>query len=308
MLFKKKQLAVENGSITVEQAQTPKKKLHNDKISLNLYRVLVYTILIILTILCLFPFYILLVNCSRQSSDIQQGFSWTFGTYFGKNFKNLIANTNIPLKAGFVNSLIIALFGSVLTVYFSALTAYSTTIYNFKFKKVITTFILAVMMIPTQVSALGLVIMCMKAGWTNQLWVIIVPCVASPVTYFYMKQYIEAVLPMEVIEASRVDGYGELRIFHTIALPILKPALAVQFIFAYVANWNNYFIPSLLLTTDDVKTLPLVLANLKLSSPDTFDLGQVYCLMTIAVIPVLIVYLIFSRAIIKNLTSGAVKG
>lgn len=285
-----------------------KKHLKNDKVSLNFYRAIVYIVLILLTILCLFPFYILLVNCTRSSSDIQNHFSFWFGNSFVSNFTSLMSNENVPMLTGFRNSLIISFSAAFLTIYFSALTAYATHVYNFKGKKIITVFILAVMMIPTQVSAMGLVMMCMDLHWMNQIWVVIIPAVASPICYFYMKQYLESVLPFEVIEASRVDGASEIRIFHQIVLPILKPALAVQFIFAYVANWNNYFIPAMLLQSNDVKTLPIIIAGLKASSPDTFDLGQVYMLMTVAVIPVIIVYFIFSRALIKNLTSGAVKG
>jgi multiple sugar transport system permease protein len=296
-----------SGTPTASNSANAKKK-KSEKTSLFFYRVAVYAVLIILSLICIFPFYTLLINCSWGTADIQQGFHWWFGNAFKANFDSLMSNTHIPLRQGFINSLIIAFSASFLTVYFSALTAYATHIYNFRGKKAITVFILAVMMIPTQVAAMGLVMMCMQLHWINQIWVVIVPAVASPVCYFYMKQYLESVLPFEIVEAARVDGASEIRIFHQIVLPILKPALAVQFIFAYVSNWNNYFIPAMLLQKSDVKTLPIVIAGLKASSPDMFDLGQVYMLMTIAVIPVVIVYLIFSRAIIKNLTSGAVKG
>ena len=123
-----------------------------------------------------------------------------------------------------------------------------------------------------------------------------------------MKQYLASVLPYETIEAARVDGSSEIRIFHSIVLPMIKPALALQFIFAYVASWNNFFVPSMLIRNSDMKTVPLVIALLKNSSPDTFDLGPVYILMSIAVFPLLIIYLIFSKSIISGLTSGAVKG
>ncbi len=123
-----------------------------------------------------------------------------------------------------------------------------------------------------------------------------------------MKQYLESILPYEIVEAARVDGTSELGIFHKIVLPIIKPALAVEFIFAYVANWNNYFTPSTLIERSKLKTIPLILAEFAASSLDSFDLGVNYMLITLAVIPVLIVYFIFSKAILKNLTNGAVKG
>lgn len=289
-------------------SRSKERKLHGEKARLNAYRVLVYTFLILLTIVCLFPFYVLLVNCSWSSPDIMKGFHWWFGKYFADNWKNLFSNPNLPLTNAVWNSIWIAFVNAFLTVYFSALTAYATHVYRFKGRKFVETFIIAIMMIPTQVSAMGLVMFCIENGLTDNYWVIVLSSIASPVTYFFMKQYLESVLPFEVIEAARVDGTSELGIFHRQVLPIIKPALAIQFIFAYVANWNNFFTPSMLINNQKMKTIPLLIAQLSASSPDTFDKGQIYMLMTIAVFPVVIVYLIFSKAIIKNLTAGSVKG
>lgn len=284
------------------------KKLANEKVGLTIYRVIVYIVLILLSIICLFPFYILLVNSSRSSAEIQSTFSLWFGNSFLANLKNLFNNANLPITTGVRNSIFLALINAALIVYFSALTAYATHVYRFKGRKFVETFIIAVMMIPTQVAAMGLVIFCIQNGWKDNYLLLILPSIASPVTYFYMKQYLESILPIEIVEAARVDGTSELGIFHKIVLPIIKPAMAVQFIFAYVANWNNYFTPSMLIDNQKLKTIPLLIAQLSASSPDTFDMGVNYMLMMIAVIPVVIVYLIFSKSIIKNLTSGAVKG
>ncbi len=294
--------------MTAQPKILEKTKLKNDKVQLTIYRVIVYIVLIFLSLLCLVPFYILLVNCSHSSAEIMKGFHWWFGSYFGFNWNNLFSNANLPLTTATFNSIFLSLVNAILTVYFSALTAYATHVYRFKGRKFVETFIIGIMMIPTQVAAMGLVMFCINAGLTDNYLILILPAIASPVTYFYMKQYLESILPMEVIEAARVDGTSEIGIFHKIVLPIIKPALAVQFIFAYVSNWNNYFTPSMLINDSKLKTIPLVISQLSASSPDTFDKGQIYMLMTIAVFPVVIVYLIFSKAIIKNLTSGAVKG
>lgn len=280
----------------------------SEKGVLILERTLVYIVLILLTILCIFPFYILFVNATRSTAEIRAYFTLLPGGNFGNNWVKLMSNDNLPVQKALLNSIIISFCSATLTVYFSALTAYATNVYRFKARKFVETFILAIMMIPTQVATMGLVMTCMKLNLFNQFWVIIIPAIAAPSVYFYMKQYLASVLPFEIVEAARVDGYGELRIFHTIVLPILKPALAVEFIFSYVASWNNYFMPAMLLQKDEYKTIPLLIANLKGSSPDTFDLGVIYMLMFIAVIPTLLIYLIFSRGIIKNLTNGAVKG
>jgi len=256
----------------------------------------------------------MLVNCTRANSDIQKSFSLWFGTNLSNNLRNLFKNKNYPIASATLNSAWLALVCATLTVYFSALTAYATHIYNFKGKKFVSTFIIAIMMIPTQVSALGLILMLYdiqaKTGirLMDTFIPLVLPSICAPITYFYLKQYMDSVLPTEVIEAARVDGSSEFGIFHKMVLPMIKPALAVQFIFAFVNSWNNYFLPSMILSSKSNYTLPILIASLKASDPSTFDFGQIYCLMTIAVLPLIVVYFIFSKSIIKGLTSGAVKG
>ena len=222
----------------------------------------------------------------------------------------------LPVLRSFLNSFIIAFLAGALCTYFSAFTAYGLHMYQFKLNRIAFIFILFVMMVPTQVSAIGLVKLCTDMGFVNSKSVLvfvplILPSIASPIVFFYMKQYLESILPKEMVEAARVDGAGEMRIFHGMVLPILKPALAIQFIFSFVANWNNYFVPQLLLANADREymTVPMILAFLNdTSNPASFDLGRVYLIMLFAVVPLLIVYLIFSKFILKNLTSGSVKG
>jgi len=264
--------------------------------------------------MCLLPIWILLVNMTRSHGDISTSFSFWFGTYLVQNTKNAMAQSNIKIAQSLLNSLFISFFSSVLCVYFSALTAYAIHIYNFKGKTIIFNFILLIMMIPTQVSALGFIQM--VTGWEtamnvrNQFWPLILPSISSPITFFFMKQYMDSTLPFEMVEAGRVDGASEIRIFHTLVLPIILPALAVQFIFSFVSSWNNLFVPSMLLNGDITReTIPMVIAKFTDSSnPINFDLGQVYVAMGYAILPPIIVYLIFSRFIIKGMTAGAVKG
>ena len=280
---------------------------------ITIRRIVAYTVLIILSILCLFSLYILIINSTRNKGEIQTSFSFLPGTSFGENW---IKATNGPILRSFLNSFIIATLSATLCTYFSALTAYGIHMYNFKLKRVAFVFILLVMMVPTQVSAIGLYKMCFDMGITNLknfliFTPLVIPSIASPIVFFYMKQYMESILPKEMVEAARVDGAGEIRIFHRMILPIMKPALAIQFIFAFVSSWNNYFIPQLILSNadGDYRTMPIVFAFLNdKSNPEAFDYGQVYMVMLLAVVPLLIVYLIFSKFILKNLTSGSVKG
>jgi len=279
-----------------------------EKALLITQRVVVYAIIILLCILCLFPFYVLLVNCSRQNSEIQQGFSWFFGSSFGFNWNNLFTDTTLPMAKAFFNSLLIAFATAILCVYFSAMTAYAIHQYNFKLKKFLFCVILLTMMIPTQVSTVGLVQECRSLHLLDTFWPLILPSIASPVVVFFMKQYLDSILPNEIVEAARVDGAGELRTFHEVVLPILKPAIAVQFIFSFVGSWNNYFVPAMIIQSKANYTLPLVIASLEVSSPQAMDIGKVYMVLTVAIVPLLIIYLIFSKFIIKGVTMGSVKG
>jgi multiple sugar transport system permease protein len=289
-------------------------KTISGKVMLNARRALVYIVLILLTILCLFPVWILLVNMTRSHGDISMNFSLWFGTNLVANTQNSFAQSNVKIGQSLLNSLFISFLSSTLCVYFSALTAYAIHIYNFKGKELIFNFILLIMMIPTQVSAIGFIQMVQgwesAAGVKNQFWPLILPSISSPVTFFFMKQYLESTLPYEIVEAGRVDGASEIRIFHQIVLPIMVPALAVQYIFSFVSSWNNLFVPSMLLSGDiNRETIPIVISKFTDSSnPINFDLGQVYVAMGYAIMPLLIIYLIFSRFIIKGMTAGAVKG
>ena len=278
------------------------------KVKLIILRVVVYAILIFLCVLCLFFFYLMIVNSSRSNAELARGFSIVPSGNFFENLKNAWNDSSINIPRGMLNSLIIALATSILTTYFSALTAYGVHVYNFKGKRLVFTFIMAVMMIPAQVSALGFVQMMTKLKLTNSYIPLILPGIAAPVVFFYMKQYMESVLPLDVIDAARVDGSNEFRSFNTIVLPMLKPAIAVQMIFSFVSSWNNYFIPALILDKAEMKTVPIMIAQLRSADYSKFDMGKVYMFILLSILPVMIIYIILSKSIIKGVTSGSVKG
>ena len=137
---------------------------------------------------------------------------------------------------------------------------------------------------------------------------LILPGIAAPIVFFYMKQYMESTLPMEIIDAARVDGSGEFYTFNRIILPMLKPALAVQMIFSFVESWNNYVLPALLLDRAELRTVPIMIAQLRAADYSKFDLGKVYMFILLAILPVLVVYIFLSKSIIKGVTAGSVKG
>ena len=278
------------------------------RVQLIALRVLVYAILVFLTILCLFFFYLMIINATRSNAQLATGFTLLPKGNFFVNLKNAWNDASINIPRGMLNSLIIALSSAAITTYFSALTAYGVHVYNFRAKNFVFTFIMAVMMIPSQVSALGFLQLMNKWNLTNNYIPLIVPSIAAPVVFFYMKQYMESVLPLEIVEAARVDGSNEFRTFNTIILPIMKPAIAVQAIFSFVSSWNNYFIPALLLDKAEMKTVPIMIAQLRSADYSKFDMGKVYRFILLAILPVMIVYIILSKSIIKGVTSGSVKG
>lgn len=271
-------------------------------------RFVVYVILVFLTIMCLFSFYMLIINATRSNADLQGGFRLLPSDQFFINLKNAWTDASIDIPRGMLNSFFIASTSAILATYFSALTAYGIHAYNFRLKKAAFTFIMAVMVIPNQVYAVGFYQMCVRLGWTNSYIPLILPGIAAPVVFFYMKQYMESVLPMEIVDAARVDGSGEFHTFNRIILPMLKPALAVQLIFSFVQSWNNYFLPALLLDKAEMKTVPIMIAQLRSADYSKFDMGKVYMFILLAILPVMIVYLCLSKFIIKGVTAGSVKG
>lgn len=278
------------------------------RIYLTISRVVVYAILIFLSVLCLFSFYMLIINATRSNAQLQAGFTLAPKGNFFVNLENAWNDQSINIPRGMLNSFFIAVCSAVLTTYFSALTAYGIHAYQFKLKRFAFYFILAVMMIPPQVSAVGFIQLVYKYHLTNNYIPLILPSIAAPVVFFYMKQYLESVLPMEMVEAARVDGSSEFRTFNTIVLPIMKPAIAVQMIFSFVSSWNNYFIPALLIDKAEMKTVPIMIAQLRSADYSKFDMGKVYMFILLAILPVLVVYIFLSKSIIRGVTSGSVKG
>lgn len=170
------------------------------------------------------------------------------------------------------------------------------------------TIILLIMTMPMQVSALGFLRLMDNMHLTNTLWPLILPSIAAPTVFFFMKQYMDSSLPKELIETARIDGSGEFHTFNVIILPILKPAVAVQAIFSFVGSWNNYFTPALIISDAKWKTVPILIAQLRGADFLKFDMGKVYMMIALAILPVIIVYLILSKYIVRGIALGSVKG
>ena len=166
--------------------------------------------------------------------------------------------------------------------------------------------IMAIMMIPGTVTTIGFYQMVYKLGMVNKLSILIIPSIAAPMTVFFMRQYLQASLSMEIVQSARIDGAGEFRIFNQIVVPLMKPAIATQAIFAYVGSWNNLFMPLILLTDKEKRTLPVMVSLLTNDSYRT-EFGAVYVGLFITVLPLIVVYAFLSRYIVEGVALGGVK-
>ena len=276
--------------------------------SVKARRIIAYVVLTLLSILCLFWFYLLIVYATHSHGEVTGDFLALPGKYLGDNWKAINGGSEDILR-GLRNSFIVSGANALVCVYFSTMTAYDIHVYDFKGKKFAFTFILMIMMIPTQVTILGFLGLIGKMGLTENFLPLILPAIASPVTFYYLKQYMESALPLALIEAARIDGSGELRTFNTIALPLMKPAIAVQAIFSFVGAWNNYFVPShVLIKKDQLKTIPILIAQLRSKDFKSFNMASIYLFIALSIFPVIIVYLALSKNIVGGTALGAVKG
>lgn len=277
-----------------------------------------FIVCVILTIICIIPLWMIFMNATRSQGDItiKGSFSLLPGTSLASNWAKLTDTSAesqfariFNLWIGYRNSLIIAAGCTILSVFFSGLTAYGLVVYQFKLRKFATTFILAILMIPMQVVSAGFVNFMIQIGWTDNYVPLIIPAIAAPSTVFFMLQYMQSSFPLDIVEAARIDGSGEVRTFLQIALPILKPAFAVQAIFCFVGAWNNYYTPSIILISNKMpqRTMTMMIQAV-LSNDKVIDYGVQYLAIALSILPVIIIYLILSKFIVKGIALGAVKG
>ena len=269
--------------------------------------VFAHIVLILLSFMCLFFFYVLIINATRSHGDLQKGFSALPGKYFLENLKNVANDGSFPMFRGILNSVIVSSCSAALCTYFSSLTAYGLYAYEFKARKVAFTFIMAILVMPTQVTAMGFLRLVTKMGLYDSLLPLIIPSIASPAVFYFMYSYLQSSLPLSLVEAARIDGSGEFHTFNRIVLPIMKPAIAVQAIFTFVGSWNNYFVPALIIQSKSKMTVPILIATLRGADYMNFDMGKIYMMITVAIVPIIVVYLLLSKYIIAGVTLGGVK-
>ena len=275
------------------------------KLNTIVLRTLAYIFLFVLLIITIAPIWILMVNATRSTLEIQQGIGFLPSSHMIENYQILIGK-GLNLVRGFWNSLFLSGMITIVSVYFSLLTAYGIVVYDFPGKKAFYNFILILVMIPLQLSIIGFYQYMSKIGLTDNYAALILPTIASAGTVFFAKQYLESVVIQDLIDAARIDGASELAIFHLVMLPIAAPGAFTMGIFAFITSWNNFFTPFILISSIEKYTLPMLVQTLRGDVYRT-EYGSIYLGLAITIVPIIIIYALFSRYIVSGIAMGSVK-
>jgi multiple sugar transport system permease protein len=280
-------------------------KLPSYHAALTARRFFVYAIMLVLTLLAVVPIYLLIVNATRNTEELNRGLSLLPSTHLLYNWRAL-TNRGFQIWQGFGNSAFIAISSTVLCVYFSAMTAYGVHMYRFKGRNVLWAVVLFIMMLPASLSFIGFYQFMARLHLLDSYVPLIVPSIAAAGVVLFMRQYMQSILSKELVEAARIDGAGEFRIFNTVVLPVISPAIAAQAIFAFVASWNNFFTPFVLISSQKKYTLPMLVQTLRGDIYRT-EYGGIYLGIAVSIVPILIFYILMSRYIISGVAAGGVK-
>jgi multiple sugar transport system permease protein len=275
------------------------------KVATNIQRVFVYIFLVVLLLLVISPIWLLIVNATRSTTEIQQGVSILPSTHLIENY-NLLRSKGLDMPRGFANSLFLAVASTVVTVYFSLLTAYGLVVYEFPGKKFFSNFIVVLVLIPLQLSIIGFYRFMSILGLVDNYAALILPLIANASAVFFGKQYLESMVIQDLIDAARIDGATELGIFHSVMLPLAVPGAATMGIFAFVASWNNFFNSFILISSIEKYTLPMLIGTLRGDVYRT-EYGAIYLGLAMSIVPIVVLYVIFSRYIVSGISMGAVK-
>jgi multiple sugar transport system permease protein len=272
---------------------------------LAIRRFFIYIVMIILGLLALVPIYLLLINATRSTEQINMGISMLPSKYAFYNW-NALTSRGFQIWQGFYNSAFLSVSTTMLAVYFTSMTAYGLHIYRFRGRRFLWGLILLIMMLPGSLSFIGFYQFMARLHLLDNYIPLIIPAIAGAATVLFLRQYMTSVLSVDLIDAARIDGAGEFRIFNIIILPVITPAIAAQAIFTFVASWNNFFSPFVLISSTRKYTLPMLVQMLRGDIYRT-EYGGIYLGIAISLIPILIFYSFMSRFIISGITMGSVK-
>ena len=263
-----------------------------------------YVLVAVGGLIMLAPFYFMFVFASHSRTEI---FSLPPPLFFGDDFllNVKILTERIPFWRSLGWSLYVALASTALTLLFCSMGGYAFAMFEFRFKQALFLLVMGTMLIP---SFLGMIptFMIMDAfGWIDQPRALYIPGAASAFGIFLMRQFISSSIPKDLVEAARMDGCSELGIYWRIVLPLLKPAMGTLGLITFIASWNNFIGPLIVMRSPDMYTLPLALRSMQ--SPVNTEWGAVMAGSAIATLPLLVLFAISSRRLIDGLTAGAVK-
>ena len=271
-------------------------------------KIVLYIICILFLLMCVGPLYILFINATRTSQSIASSVALLPGNNLMKNFQALLEYCEVhdlDIIRSFINSCVISLLSTGLCVYFSALTAYAFYAYQFKFKKLLFSIVMLIIMIPGQLGMIGFYKLVVQLNILDTIIPLTIPAIASASTVFFVTQYLKANFSREYIEAARMDGANEFYIFNSVCIPIIKPSLLTMGIFGIVTSWNNFMGPLLYLQSNENYTLPLIVYQL--SNATELDFGAQYFAIAFTLLPLMIIYFFFSKQIINSVAAGGIK-
>ena len=273
------------------------------KIWIYISRVPAYLLLFLSTILALAPFYIMIIMGTYKNEEIFTGLKLLPGSYVLQNFKTILqGNVFRP----YLNSVFISVISVVACVCVSSLFGYGMSKFKFRGQRLLLTILIATLTIPYQISMAGYMMEMRWVHLNNTLWPMILVFFANPFGAYWMTQYISSSVPDSIIESARIDGCSEFRLFYQIVIPIVKPANITLALLIFLWSWNNFLIPLTFVTDPKQYTLPIFISTL--GGSYRVDYAAKMLNLTLATIPVLVFFSVFSKYLIKGMTMGAVKG
>lgn len=264
----------------------------------------IYLTIAIVFVVALLPFYLMLINATRSSAEINRGLSLLPGASLIRNYVSL--TSRVDILQGLRNSFIVSSSAVALTSYFSALTAFGFAFYKFPGRNVLFAVVLGMMMVPPQLGLIGLYDLANKIKLLDTFWILIIPAIANPFVVFFLRQYSLSIISRDLLDAAKIDGAGDLQVFHRIGFPLLTPGIATMAIFAFVGIWNNYILPLVLIFSRERYVLPMIIASLNTSTHRT-DFGALYLAVAISVLPILIAFSFFQRYLISGVAFGGLR-
>ncbi len=270
---------------------------------LKILKYFLFIVISIYVLITVFPVFVVIVMGTWKNDNLMRTVPYWFSDYFMQNLKNVLASNYFR---SYGNSLLVSAASVFFSAFVSTLLGYAIAKYEFKGRKSLNKFVIATMMLPQQITVIGYVMEMRFLHMNNSLLPIIVCWFANPFAAFFMLQFMKESVPTEVLESARIDGAGEVKVLSKIVIPFIKPGLATVGILIFLWSWNNYMLPLVTINKTSLMTIPLFVNNLGSEYRD--DIGARMCAISLAIVPIIIIFSVFSKSFIKGISAGAVKG